>query len=278
MLKSLSPPQKQYLKASVFWSIRQGFPRWLSLLLAAVLPLLVLGLWALLSYTGWVQPQFLPTPTATLQAAVTMFTADQFSVDILASTARVAGGFLAAALVGIPVGIAMGTFQSMESFFSSIVGPMRYVPIVALVPLIVLWVGLDEAAKIMIIFLGIAFYNMIMIADAVKFIPDEMLNVAYTLGATRKDVLFRVILPAVFPSIIDTLRVNIAGAWNYLVVAELLAAENGLGFSIIRAQRFLQTEKVLVGIVVISVIGLLIDYAFKVIAQLLTPWAENSRA
>jgi NitT/TauT family transport system permease protein len=117
-----------------------------------------------------------------------------------------------------------------------------------------------------------------MVADAVKFIPDEMLNVAYTLGYKRRDVLFRVIVPAVFPSILDTLRVNISGAWNFLVIAELIASQNGLGYKIVQAQRFLQTEKVLFCIAIIGLIGLLTDYGLKLLSRVLTPWANQTRS
>ncbi len=278
MSQSFSLPQKRYLKPSVFWSIRQGFPRWLGILLATsalILPLLV---WAILSYGGFVTPIFLPTPTAVLQAGIRMFTEDNLVADILASCARVAGGFLVAAVIGVPVGIAMGTFHSMDSLFSPIVGTVRYMPVAAFIPLIIVWIGLGEDAKIVMIALGIVFYNAIMIADAVKFIPDEMLNVAYTLGANRRDVLFRVILPATLPSILDTLRVNVAGAWNFLVIAELVAAQSGLGYAIVQAQRFLQTDKVLFAIGVIGAIGLLIDYAFRLITKIVTPWADQARS
>lgn len=114
-----------------------------------------------------------------------------------------------------------------------------------------------------------------MIADAVKFIPNETLNVAYTLGATRLDLLQRVILPATLPSILDTLRVNIAGAWNFLVLSELIAAENGLGFTIVRSQRYLQTDRAMFCILVICVIGLATDFAFKLLFQLWLPWADS---
>ncbi len=207
-----------------------------------------------------------------------MFTEDNLVADILASCARVAGGFLVAAVIGVPVGIAMGTFHSMDSLFSPIVGTVRYMPVAAFIPLIIVWIGLGEDAKIVMIALGIVFYNAIMIADAVKFIPDEMLNVAYTLGANRRDVLFRVILPATLPSILDTLRVNVAGAWNFLVIAELVAAQSGLGYAIVQAQRFLQTDKVLFAIGVIGAIGLLIDYAFRLITKIVTPWADQARS
>ena len=264
-----------YLQPSVFWSIRQGFPTWLKLLLTAVALIIPLSIWSFLSYNELVNPQFLPTPTAVLQAGIEMFKAENLVIDIIASFGRVLAGFLLAAIVGIPIGIAMGTFYSMESLFGSIVGVVRYMPIAAFMPLIVLWAGLGEVAKILIIFLGIVFYNAIMIADAVKFIPNEMLNAAYTLGANRFHLVFKVILPAVIPSIIDTLRVNIAGAWNFLVISELIAAQNGLGFKIVQSQRFLNTDKALFCIVIIGIIGLLLDYSFKLFYKLALPWAEQ---
>ena len=106
--------------------------------------------------------------------------------------------------------------------------------------------------------------------------PTETLNVAYTLGATRFDVLRRVILPATLPNIFDALRVNIAGAWNFLVLSELIAAQDGLGFKIIQSQRYLQTDKAMFCIVVICIIGLATDFAFKLMFRLCLPWAEST--
>ena len=277
MTEALPSPKKRYLQPSVFWSIRQGFPHWLGVLLSASALAVPLLLWAILSYGGFTTPMFLPTPTAVVQAGIRMFTEENLLMDVLASSLRVAAGFLVAALVGVPVGILMGTFQSMESLFSPIVGTVRYMPVTAFVPLIIIWAGLGEEAKTIIIFLGVVLYNAMMIADAVKFIPNEMLNVAYTLGANRREVLFRVVVPAVFPSILDTLRVNISGAWNFLVIAELIASQNGLGYKIIQAQRFLQTDKVLFCIAIIGLIGLLIDYGLKLLSKALTPWADQTR-
>lgn len=276
VLKPNLSPAKRYLRPSVFWSIRSSFPHRLSILLAIASLVVPLLLWAVLSYGKLIDPLFLPTPIAVVRSGIDMLTQENLLLDIFASCARVAAGFLTAAVIGIPLGIAIGTFPSMESLFSPIVNTMRYMPLVAFVPLIVLWAGLGEEAKIIIIFLGIVFYNATMIADGVKFIPSEMLNVAYTLGANRKDVLLRVILPGVLPSVLDTLRVNVAGAWNFLVISELIAAENGLGYKIVQSQRFLQTDKVLFSIAIIGAIGLLTDYAFKLLSLVATPWAEHS--
>lgn len=277
MTKAISLTKEHYLPPSVFWSIRQGFPRWLSILLSTTAITIPLITWAIISYAGLVTPLFLPTPTAVIEAGIKMLLEENLIVDILASSMRVAAGFIVAAIIGVPIGILMGTFHSMQSLFSPIVGTVRYMPVVAFVPLIIIWIGLGEEAKTLIIFLGVVLYNAMMVADAVKFIPDEMINVAYTLGMNRRDVLLRVIVPGVFPSILDTLRVNISGAWNYLVIAELIASQNGLGFKIIQAQRFLQTDKVLFCIGVIGSIGLVIDFALKYLSKILTPWAERVR-
>ncbi|MBC7825273.1 MAG: ABC transporter permease [Candidatus Parcubacteria bacterium] len=266
-----------YLKPSVFWSIRQGFSRRLAALIVIVSLAVPLLLWAIVSYGKMVPPLFLPTPTAVVQAGIEMFANNDLLTDVIISCGRVLAGFLAAAIIGVPIGIAMGTFYSMNSLFAPFVGTVRYMPVTAFVPLIVIWLGLGEESKVLIITLGVVLYNAIMVADAVKFIPSEMINVAYTLGATRRDVLFKVIVPATFPSVLDTLRVNISGAWNYLVIAELVAAQSGLGFRIIQAQRYLQTEKVLFCILLIGVIGLAIDYGLKWLSAVLTPWADQTR-
>jgi NitT/TauT family transport system permease protein len=273
-----SRSRRGYLQPSTFWSIRQGIPLWLKILMPILGLGIPLSIWSILSYSGITSPTFLPSPTAVLMAGWQMWLDGTLLPDVSISLARVMGGFLAAGIIGIPLGIAMGTFHSMEGLFSPLVGTVRYMPVNAFVPLIVIWVGLGEDAKIIMIFLGIVLYNAIMIADAVKFIPDDLLNVAYTLGAKRREVLFKVILPAALPSVLNTLRVNIAGAWNFLVFAELIAAQTGLGFRIIQSQRYLNTDKVLFCIIVIGLIGLLTDFIFKRLTLAITPWAEHNKA
>jgi NitT/TauT family transport system permease protein len=258
----------RYLKPSKLWNIRQGISRRLAtaiVIFSLAVPILI---WAILSYGGWTPEMFLPTPTKVLQAGLEMLMGkvDEKGIstepgvlipDTLISCGRVLAGFIVAAVIGVPMGIAMGTFRSMDSLFAPLVGTVRYMPVTGFVPLIVIWVGLGEDSKVLIVMLGVVLYNAIMVADAVKFIPREMINVAYTLGATRRDVLFKVIVPGTIPSVLDTLRVNISSAWNYLVIAELLAAQNGLGFRIVQSQRFLQTEKVLFCLALIGLIGLI---------------------
>lgn len=243
---------------------------------AVVLSILVpLVAWILLSYSGRVDPLFVPTPGAVIEAGIRLAQSGDLLNDTLASLSRVGWGFLLSALLAVPLGLLIGTFKLIEGLFEPILGLFRYMPAAAFIPLIILWVGLDEPAKIVIIFLGSFFYNTLMVSDAVKFVPLDLIKVSYTLGASRRDVFFQVIFPATLPNIIDTLRINIAGAWNFVVVAELVAANSGLGYRILNAQRFLRTDEIFVGILVIGLIGLAIDFAFKLLFRLMVPWAVN---
>jgi NitT/TauT family transport system permease protein len=274
----IATPVRADLPPSTFWSIRQGIPRWLKFsnqVIGFAIPLLI---WMILSYGGFVTKTFLPSPTAVIEAGLNMFMDGTLVPDILISTGRVLAAFVLAAVIGAPIGLLMGTFHSLEALFLPIVGTVRYMPVTAFVPLIVIWVGLGEDAKILMIFLGIVLYNAIMIADAVKFIPNELLEAAYTLGANRREIFTKVVLPAALPSILDTFRVNIAGAWNFLVFAELIASQSGLGFRIIQSQRYIQTDKVLFCIAIIGAIGLVTDLLLNRLAIALTPWAEHHKA
>ena len=271
----MTAAKRRYPKPSTFWGIRQEDPFGLQPVLIALSLAIPILIWAALSYGQYVNPKFLPTPTRVITTGMTMLSEGALIVDILASLGRVMAGFLFAAVISIPVGILMGTFSSMDGLLGGSVRTARYMPVAAFVPLIIIWAGIGETSKVLIIFFGIFFYNATMIADAVKFIPTETLNVAYTLGATRLDVLRRVILPATLPNIFDALRVNIAGAWNFLVLSELIAAQNGLGFTIVRSQRYLQTDKAMFCIIVICIIGLATDFAFKLLFRWCLPWAES---
>lgn len=262
-------------KRSIFWKIRSDIPKQLYYTMTAISISVPLLGWSVLTYGGFVEPLFLPTPTAVIQQFISLLQSGDLINDIWMSVSRVGWGFLISALISVPLGLLIGTFKSMEGLFEPVVALLRYMPAAAFIPLIILWIGLGEPSKIAIIFLGSFFYNTLMIADAVKFISIDFLRAAYTLGASRKDIFFNVIFPATLPNIIDTLRINIAGAWNFVVVAELVGANSGLGNMIMMAQRFLKTDEIFVGILLIGVIGLGIDFVFKLIFKLMVPWAVN---
>jgi NitT/TauT family transport system permease protein len=280
-MKTLEPkqtatsPERLQKPIPRIWKIRGDIPQSVYFAMMAASILLPLGAWFALSYSGLVDPLFIPKPDAVARAAVRMFQEGELPKDAWASLSRVGLGFFLSALIGVPLGLLIGTFKVVEGLFEPILGLFRYMPAAAFIPLIILWIGLDEPAKIAIIFLGSFFYNTLMVSDAVKFVSADLIKVGYTLGASRRDIFFKVLFPATLPNIIDTLRVNIASAWNFVVVAELVAASSGLGYRILTAQRFLRTDEIFVGILVIGIIGLAIDFGFKLLFRLVVPWAVD---
>jgi NitT/TauT family transport system permease protein len=146
-------------------------------------------------------------------------------------------------------------------------------PAPAFIPLLILYFGVGETPKVLLIFIGTLFFNTLMVMDAVKFVPKELIEATYTLGGNRLQVVFKVIFPYVLPKIIDAGRVNIAASWNLVIVSELVAATEGLGRRISVAQRFLNTDQIFAGLIVIGVIGLIIDFCFVWLQRFLCRWS-----
>lgn len=254
-------------------AIRSPIPRawrWTLVVLSLVLPLLI---WTLLSATAAVDPRFLPSPRAVLATGIEIARSGELFSDMWATVQRILYGFGIAVLISVPLGIAMGTFQAAAALFEPVIGLVRYLPAVAFIPLLLIWLGIDEAPKIALIVLGTVFFNTVMTADVVRNVPRSMIDVSYTLGARRGEVLRKVVLPHALPGMIDAIRVNAAAAWNFVVVAELVAATAGLGRRIIQAQRFMQTSKIFAVLVVIGLLGVLIDVALRLLRNWVGRWA-----
>jgi NitT/TauT family transport system permease protein len=245
------------------WDVRGALPRHLSLSLAALGFLLPFLAWWLLSHSSRIDPVFLPTPELVLKRCISWFLEDDLMSDIGISMGRVFGGFLAATLLALPIGVMIGTWAPVRSLLGPLTDFSRYLPAVAFIPLIMLWVGIDESAKVSVIFVGTFFQMVLMLAEDIAQVPNQPIEAARTMGATNGEIVKFVLIPAARPAMLDTLRQNMGLAWTYLVVAELVAANSGLGFSILKAQRFLQTDKIFAGILLIGLIGLLTDQAFR---------------
>jgi len=235
----------------------------------------VLAVWSILTYGGIVEPLFLPEPGTVAQAWWNMFAHEGFGDDVWASFVRIGVGFLAAAALGIPLGIAIGSFRAVQAFFEPIIGAVRYMPASAFIPLLIIWFGIGETEKMAVIWFGVFFPLTLMVADVSANIPKELVNIAYTLGASRWQVFRRVLLPACWPGVIDNMRIGLGWAWTYLIVAELVAASTGIGHVILQSSRFLQTEKIIAGILTIGILGLLSDAAFRLLYRTLFPYAER---
>jgi NitT/TauT family transport system permease protein len=242
------------------------------LALALVGLVLPLAGWVLLAASGRVDAVFLPGPQKVLARIATWWTEDDLLGDTGISVLRVVAGWALSAVVALPIGLLIGTWRSVQALLEPLTDFVRYMPAVAFVPLVMLWVGIDEGAKIAIIFLGTFFQMVLLVAEDVRRVPMAQIEAAQTMGATRAEIVEKVIVPSAKPALLDTLRVSMGCAWTFLVVAELVAANSGLGFSILKAQRFLQTDKIFAGILLIGLIGLGIDQLFRFAHRRAFPW------
>ena len=221
------------------------------------------GLWSAASYGQWVNPLFLPTPSEVWHAGVTEARDGTLWTDMGASVYRIVLGFLISTAAAIPIGMLMGTYKVGEAFFEPPIDFIRYMPAVAFVPLALIWFGTSNSQKLVILFIGIFFQEVLLIMDNVKTVRRNLIDIAYTMGLRQPAVIRRVILRASLPGIVDTLRISMGWAWTYLVVAELVGANDGLGFRIQQAQRYLDTPTIVLGIIVIGILGLAFDFGFK---------------
>jgi NitT/TauT family transport system permease protein len=234
---------------------------------------LPLAAWWLLSISGWVQPaSYMPTPAATYRAGLDLLRSGDLLPDLDASLTRVFVGFGLAVALSVPLGIVMGSFRSGWALIEPVLGLLRYLPAPAFVPLLFVWFGLGEEPKDALIFLGTFFFNTMMTADVVRNVPGQFVDAAYTLGARTGEILRKVIIPYSLPGMIDAVRVNAAAAWAMLVVAELLASENGLGKRINLMGRFQQVDKIFAILVVFGVIGVVTDVTLRVIRDRVGRW------
>ena len=261
------------LEPTIFWRIAQDIPRvlsWSLMVLSILIPFLV---WFISSSYLNIDSVFLPSPLDVGKAFMSLWSKGFLFKDILASFVRVSAGFILSALVAIPLGIMMGTFPSIRSLFEPIIAIVRYMPAPAFIPLLIIYLGIGEEPKIALIFIGTVFFNILMIMDAVKFVPKDLIETTYTLGGVRWQVLSQVITPYIVPSIIDTFRINIATSWNLVVVAELVAASEGLGKRILLAQKFLKTDEIFACLILLGLIGFSLDLFFRLLLRTTCKWA-----
>jgi NitT/TauT family transport system permease protein len=254
--------------------MRGEIPRPLYYLLASISVIAPIAIWLLLRATNQVNPIFLPTPLAVFSAGKELISSGDIFSDARASLQRVMIGFGIAVLISVPLGLAMGSFKSIEALCEPFIGLVRYLPATAFVPLLIVWLGLGDQEKIALIVIGTVFFNTLMTANVVWQVPSEMIKVSYTLGASNFTVFRKVIFPHAIPGIIDAMRVNMAAAWNLIVVAELVAADKGLGYRITRAQKFLHIDQIFFVLIVIGLLGITFDIVLRRVRDRLAPWSK----
>jgi NitT/TauT family transport system permease protein len=232
--------------------------------------------WCAAAYSGAVKELFLPQPHKVLWAFVEMQREGilwQYAWD---STYRVMVGWALAAAVSIPLGVLVATSRRAGLVLGPLMEFARYLPVVALVPLTLLYFGIGDGQKFAVIFLGTFFQLVLMVADSVAAVPRDLCRAAATLGASRMQTYALVLLPGALPGILDDLRITVGWAWTYLVVAELVAANSGLGYMILKSQRFLAIDRIFAGLMAIGLLGLATDYLFKKFTRLAVPWSEKA--
>jgi len=254
---------------------KQEIPGRAYLTVSALVGLLLLGFWCLLSYGGIVREDFLPTPVAVLLAGGKTLANGSLLVNTSFSLGEIMAGFVLASVIAVPLGILMGSFKIVEAAIEPVTNFVRYLPVSALIPLLILYVGVGIEEKIAVIFIGTFFQQLILIADVSRGVPQDLLDVSYTLGADRRTVVRRVLIPATMPGVMDTLRVTLGWAWTYLVVAEIVSADKGLGYFIMNSMRGFFTDRIFLGIMVIGILGLVTDQLFKLMRDWLLPWAAS---
>jgi NitT/TauT family transport system permease protein len=261
-------------RRSELFALRAPLPRSTALVLGLVAPVLVLGAWCVASYGGLAPPDFLPSPSEVVRGTLQLFLQYDLGEAILVSTRRILLAFFLASALALPLGILMGAFEPVNRFFEPVVAPLRYMPISAFIPLLILWFGIYEKQKIAFLFLGVFVYLLPVVVTAIRAVPEELVQTALTLGASRAQVVRTVLLPSALPEIFDSFRVMNAIAWTYVILAEAVNPEHGLGYMVELARTHQKASWSFAGLLVIGGIGLLTDFIIRTVSRILFRWRE----
>ena len=227
--------------------------------------------------TPELQQKFLPGVIEVVGEIAYLIQEKGFVGDIGKSLYRIYVSFFVACMVAIPLGLLMGCFIKLRVLINPTVGGLRYLPAASFVPLLLVYLGPTDTAKMALLFLGCVFFLIALILDNVLAVPRELIESAQTMGASRRHIVFRVTLPAAAPQIVDSMRNMIAVSWTYLVIAEIVAATDGIGAVMMRGAKFLHIDIIMAGILTIGVLGVLTDMLFRFARRLLFPYLYARR-
>jgi NitT/TauT family transport system permease protein len=226
-----------------------------------------IGIWYAIVAFGVVPERFLPYPDAVVKALWNMFANNNFLEDVGVSVTRVWGAFLLSVVMAIPIGIWMGSYRIVGAVIEPVVDFIRYLPIPALIPLLIIWFGIGEASKIAVLWMGTFFQLVLLIADDSKRIPREYIEIGYTLGARPSQITRDIVFRSMMPNIVDNLRITLGWCWTWIIVAEIVASRSGIGHVIWSMRRFLKTPEIMAGILTVGIIGLLTDQIIRIVAR-----------
>lgn len=256
-----------------FFDLRASVSHSRKIMLGIVGAVLFFGIWEIGHYTmEESQQKFLPSVEQVLSALWVLLTEKKFAYDILKSCYRVFASFFVAAAIAIPLSILMGCFANLKAMINPTVSAARYLPAASFIPLLLVWFGPTDLQKMSLLFLGVVFFLVALILDATESVENSLVEASLTMGASRKRVVLDVVVPAAAPGMIDAMRAMIAVSWTYLVIAEIVAAQDGIGAVMMRAGRFLNVDIIMAGILTIGILGVLTDLLFRFSAYLMFPW------
>ena len=261
---------------SDLFALRSPLPRRVALVLGLVAPTFVLVAWCVVSYGGLAPPDFLPSPTEVVRGTLQLFLQYDLGAAVWVSTRRILLAFALASALALPLGVLMGAFEPINRVFEPIMAPLRYMPISAFIPLLILWFGIYESQKIAFLFLGVFVYLLPVVVTAIRAVPEELVQTALTLGASRWQAVRTVLLPAALPEIFDSFRVMNAISWTYVILAEAVNPERGLGYMVELARTHQKASWSFAGLLVIGGIGLLTDALIRACAAVLFRWREKA--
>ncbi|WP_156486259.1 ABC transporter permease subunit [Marinomonas sp. TW1] len=247
-----------------------------SLAISLLTTFILIFIWYIATQLQWVKPLFLPSPVAVVQRFWEVATQGFANATLIEHTGwsmmRVFSAFVLALLTAVPIGIFMGVNRIVRGLFDPIIEFYRPLPPLAYLPLVIIWLGIGEVSKVVLIYLAI-FAPMALSARAgVKSVAIEQIHAAYSMGATRWQVIRHIILINALPEILTGMRIGIGFGWTTLVAAEMVAAQAGLGFMVLNAAEFLVTDVVIMGIIVIGIIAYLFDLFMRYLERKLVPW------
>ena len=225
--------------------------------------------WWLATRTGAIPPLFLPGLDRVWLRMAALATDGTLAGDIKSSLYRIVIAFIISSVMSIVIGVLAGCYGLFKSIVEPLVDFIRYMPVVAFVPLTILWTGTDDLQKFLVIWIGTFFQQVLMMIDAVKRVPSDFVGLGRTLGMPDRTILMKIVLPAALPAIWDALRISLGWAWTWLVLAELVASTSGLGYRIVVSQRYFQTDTIIGYILLLGLLGLITDQVMRAAERVL---------
>ncbi|MBN8707750.1 MAG: ABC transporter permease [Verrucomicrobia bacterium] len=245
-----------------WFEFQATLPRWARMTLGAAAWVIFLGVWQFAPRSPELEA-LLPTPLTVVETLYNLFAEKGFATDVWQSLQRTMLSFALAIAVAMPIGVLMGSFPAVEAFLNPIVSPFRYLPAPSFIPLLLAWFGTGNEQKIALLFIGVVWFLISLLMDDTKRVPIDFIDTSRTLGAKHWQVVLRVILPCALPFFIDTMRQMLAVSWTYLVIAEIVAATDGIGAVMMRARRLVRMDIIMAGILTIGMLGFLSDAAIR---------------